>query len=155
LRELEPPPRTASGGSDPAIYQTGVGTGDSMKQAAYRWFCRILILASALGPSLSDAQQENDAPLLQQARAAVAKALNRPAAGISFEGLRLIPDKLGAIVCGTADGKRFLADVTKTPSPPQIEGALSPSMFDYLWNARCRGMSADAAAEILKREMKQ
>ena len=126
-----------------------------MNQSAYRWYYGMIILALALGPSLSDAQQESDAPLLQQARAAVAKALDRPAAGISFDGLRLIPDKLGAIVCGTADGKRFLADVTKTPSPPQIEGALSQAMFDYLWNARCRGMSADAAAEILKREMKQ
>jgi len=126
-----------------------------MNQSAYRWYYGMIILALALDPSLSDAQQKNAAPLLQQARAAVAKALDRPAAGISFDGLRLIPDKLGAIVCGTADGKRFLADVTKTPSPPQIEGALSPSMFDYLWNARCRGMSADAAAEILKREMKQ
>ena len=126
-----------------------------MKQAAYPWICRIFILALALGPSLSDAQHENEGPLLQQARVDVAKALGRPAADVSFEGLRLIPDKLGAIVCGSADGKRFLADATQTPSPPQIEGALSRSLFDYLWNARCRGMSAAAAAEILKREMKQ
>jgi hypothetical protein len=126
-----------------------------MKQAVCRWFYRMLILALALGPSLSDAQHENEGPLLQQARVDVAKALGRPAADVSFEGLRLIPSKLGPIICGSANGKRFLADATQTPSPPQIEGALSRSMFDYLWNARCRGMSAAAAADILKREMKQ
>ena len=126
-----------------------------MKQAAYRWFCRVIVPTLALSPSLSGAQQEDEGSLLQQARVMVAKALQRPAAAISFKGLRLIPDKLGAIVCGTADGKRFLADATTTPSPPQLEGALSPSMFNYLWNARCLGMSASAAAEILQREMKQ
>jgi hypothetical protein len=126
-----------------------------MKQAAYLRLCRMFILVLMLSPSLCDGRQKNEEAALQQARAAVAKALDRPAAAISFEGLRLIPDKLGPIVCGTADGKRFLADVTETPSPPQIEGALSPSVFDYMWNARCLGMSASAAAEILKREMKQ
>jgi len=126
-----------------------------MKQAACLWFCRVIVLALALSPSLSDAQQEDEVSLLQQARAAVAKALDRPAADISFEGLRLIRDNLGDMVCGTANGKRFLADATKTPGPPQIEGALSPSVFNFLWNARCGGMSASAATEILKREMKQ
>ncbi len=126
-----------------------------MKRAACLWSYRAIVLALSLGPSLSCAQQGNESSLLQQARAAVAQALDRPAADISFEGLSLIRDKLGDMVCGTANGKRFLADATKTPGPPQIEGALSPSMFDFLWNARCRGMSAAAATEILKREMKQ
>jgi hypothetical protein len=126
-----------------------------MKRGAYRWFCRAIVLALALGPLLSRAQPEDDGSLLQQARVMVAKVLRRPAAAVRFEGLRLIPDKLGAVVCGTADGKRFLADATRTPSPPQLEGALSPSMFNYLWNARCLGMSASAAAQILQREMKQ
>ena len=126
-----------------------------MKQVTCRWFYRATVLALALGPSLSDAQQENEGSLLQQARAAVAKALDRPAADISFEELRLIPDKLGAIVCGSANGKRFLADATKTSGPPQIEGALNASVFNFLWNARCRGMSASAATEILRSEMKQ
>jgi len=126
-----------------------------MKQAACLWLYRAIVLALALSPSLSRAQQEDEGSLLQQARAAVAKALDRPAADISFEGLRLIPDKLGAIVCGSANGKRFFADATKTPGPPQIEGALSASMFNFMWNARCLGMSAAAATEILKREMKQ
>jgi hypothetical protein len=126
-----------------------------MKQAARLWFYRAIALALALAPSLSRAQQEDQGSLLQQARSAVAKALDRPAADISFEGLRLIPDKLGAIVCGSANGKRFLADATKTPGPPQIEGALSASMFNFLWNARCSGMSAAAATEILRREIKQ
>ena len=126
-----------------------------MTQAACLWFYRAIVLALALSPSLSDAQQDDELSLLQQARAAVAKALDRPAADISFEGLRLIRENLGDMVCGTANGKRFLADATKTPGPPQIEGALSPSMFNFLWNARCRGMSASAATEILKREIKQ
>jgi hypothetical protein len=126
-----------------------------MKQAACLCFYRATVLALAMSPSLSGAQQENEGSLLQQARAAVAKALDRPAADISFEGLRLIPDNLGAMVCGSADGKRFLADATKTPGPPQIEGVLSASVFNFLWNARCRGMSASAATEILTREMKQ
>ena len=126
-----------------------------MKQAACLWLYRAIVLALALSPSLSRAQQEDEGSLLQQARAAVAKTLDRPAADISFEGLRLIPDKLGAIVCGSANGKRFFADATKTPGPPQIEGALNASMFNFMWNARCLGMSAAAATEILKREMKQ
>lgn len=126
-----------------------------MKLAACLWFYRTIVLALALSPSLSVVQQENEGFLLQQARAAVAKALDRPAADISFEGLRLIPDNLGAIVCGTANGKRFLADATKTSALPQIEGTLSAPMFNFLWNARCRGMSASSATEILKREMKQ
>lgn len=126
-----------------------------MKQSACLWCCRAIVLALALGPSRSGAQQGNEGSLLQQARAGVAQALHRPAADISFEGLSLIRGKLGDMVCGTANGRRFLADATKTPGPPQIEGALSPSMFDFLWNARCLGMSAEAATEILKREMKQ
>jgi hypothetical protein len=126
-----------------------------MKQAACLWPYRAIVLALALSPSLSDAQQEDEASLLQQARAAVAKALDRPATDISFEGLSLIRNNLGAMVCGTANGKRFLADASKTPGPPQIEGALSASVFNFLWNARCLGMSASAATEILKREMKQ
>jgi len=126
-----------------------------MKQAACLWPYRAIVLALALSPSLSGAQQEDEVSLLQPARAAVVKALDRPAADISFEGLRLIRDNLGAIVCGTANGKRFLADAAKTPGPPQIEGALSAPMFNFLWNARCRGMSASAATEILMREMKQ
>jgi hypothetical protein len=126
-----------------------------MKQAACLWLYRAIVLALALSSSLSRAQQEDEGSLLQQARAAVAKTLDRPAADISFEGLRLIPDKLGAIVCGSANGKRFLADATRTHGPPQIEGALSASMFNFMWNARCLGMSAAAATEILKREMKQ
>ena len=129
--------------------------GDSIKQAACLWHCSVIVLALALNPSLSRAQQEDEGSLLQQARAAIAKAMGRPTGDIRFDGLRLIPDKLGAIVCGTADGRRFLADATKTPSPPQIEGALSHSMFNYLWNARCLGMSPSAAAEILQREMNQ
>jgi hypothetical protein len=126
-----------------------------MKLAACFWFYRAIVLALAMSPTLSHAQQENEDYLLQQARSAVAKALNRPAADISFKGLKLDPGNLGAIVCGTANGKRFLADATKTPGPPQIEGALSAPIFNFLWNARCRGMSASDATEILEREMKQ
>jgi len=124
-----------------------------MQQAAYVWVPRAMILALLLRPSLSPAQQQSDEAALQQARAAVAQALGRSSADISFEGLRLVQDKLGALVCGTADGKRFLAGPGGKP-PPQIEGALSASMFDYLWNARCRGMSASAAEETFKRELK-
>ena len=126
-----------------------------MKRAAYICCYRAIALALVLSPSLSRAQPDSAGSPLQQARAAVAKALDRPAADINFKGLRLIQDKLGAMVCGTANGKRFLADASRTPGPPQIEGALSASIFDYLWNARCRGMSAAAANEILKREMGQ
>lgn len=124
-----------------------------MKQAAYDWVHCATIIALLLRPSLSAAQQQSDEPALQQARAAVARALGRPSAGLSFAGLRLVQDKLGALVCGTADGKRFLAGPDGKP-PPQIEGALDASMFDYLWNARCKGMSASAAEETFKRELK-
>jgi hypothetical protein len=124
-----------------------------MKQAAYVWVHRAIVLALLLRPPLSLAQQPIDEAALQQARAAVAQALGQPGAGLSFAGLRLVQDKLGALVCGTVNGKRFLAGPAGKP-PPQIEGALSASMFDYLWNARCQGMSASAAEETFKRELK-
>ncbi len=124
-----------------------------MKQAAYVWIHCATIIALLLRPSLSLAQQQSDEAALQQARAAVAQALGRPSAGLSFAELRLIQDKLGALVCGTVNGKRFLAGPAGKP-PPQIEGAMSTSMFDYLWNARCRGMSASAAEETFRRELK-
>lgn len=124
-----------------------------MKPAAYVWVHRAFVLALLLRPALAPAQQQGDEAALQQARAAVAQALGQPGADLSFSGLRLIQDKLGALVCGTVNGKRFLAGPAGKP-PPQIEGALSASMFDYLWNARCRGMSASAAEETFRRELK-
>lgn len=124
-----------------------------MKQAAYVWVPRAIILALLLRPSLSIAQPSDDEAALQQVRTAVAQALGVPGTGISFAGLRLVQDQLGALVCGTANGKRFLAGPDGKP-PPQIEGALDASMFNYLWNARCKGMSASAAEETFKRELK-
>ncbi len=112
-----------------------------------------MILALLLRPPLSLAQQQSEESALQEARAAVAQALDRPSTGLSFEGLKLVQDKMGTLVCGVVNGKRFLAGPDGKP-PPQIEGALSASMFDYLWNARCRGMSASAAEETFKRELK-
>jgi hypothetical protein len=124
-----------------------------MKQAAYVWVQLALALAFLLSPSLSIAQQEDDESMLQEARAAVAKALGRPTTEISFEGLKLVRDNFGALVCGMVNGKRFLAGPAGKP-PPQIEGTLSASVFNFLWNARCQGMSASAATETLKRELK-
>ena len=124
-----------------------------MKQAAYVWVHRAIVLALLLRPPLSRAQQQSEESALQQARAAVAQALGQPRAGLSFAGLKLVQDQLGALVCGTVNGKRFLAGPGGKP-PPQIEGSLSASMFDYLWNARCRGMSASAAEETFRRELK-
>lgn len=124
-----------------------------MKQAACVWPPRAIILALLLNPARVIAQPEIEASMLQQARAAVALALRVPAAGISFDRLRLVRDNLGAVVCGMADGKRFLAGPSGNP-PPQIEGALSAPMFNYLWNARCMGMSASAATDVFRRELK-
>jgi len=124
-----------------------------MKQAAFQWVQLALVLALLIRPSLTAAQHENEASALQRARTQVAQALGVPGAAITFEGLKLVQDKLGEIVCGKANGKRFLAGPSGKP-PPQIEGALSASMFDYLWNARCQGMSASAAEETFRRELK-
>jgi hypothetical protein len=124
-----------------------------MQQAAYVWVHRAMVLALLLAPPWSIAQQENEATVLQAVRTAVAQALGRPSADVSFEGLRLVRDNLGPLVCGVVNGKRFLAGPAGKP-PPQIEGALSAAMFNYLWNARCQGMSASAATEILRRELK-
>ena len=126
-----------------------------MKQAAHAWIYLAAGLALLTSPALSAAQQKADEPLLQQARSAVAKRLGRAPADVSFAGLQLIHDKLGAVVCGSANGDRFLADAGKEIGPPQLESALGASVFNFLWNARCRGMSAAAATEILKREMKR
>ena len=112
-----------------------------------------MVLALCLRPLLSFGQQDSEAAMLQAARTAVAAALHHPTTDISFDGLKLVRDHLGALVCGTADGKRFLAGPAGKP-PPQIEGALDASMFNYLWNARCQGMSASAATEIFRRELK-
>lgn len=124
-----------------------------MKQAAYVWVQLAVVFALLLRPSQSVAQRENDEALQLQARAAVAKALGRPLGDASFKDLRLVRDNLGPLVCGTVDGRRFLVGPSGKP-PPQIEGALSASMFDYLWNARCQGMSASAATEIFRHELK-
>ena len=124
-----------------------------MKQVAYVWVYRAIALALLLRPSLSFGQQESEEPLLQAARTAVAATLGLPTANISFEGLKLVRDNFGALVCGTVNGKRFLAGPAGKP-PPQIEGALDASMFNYLWNARCQGMSASAATEAFRRELK-
>ena len=88
-----------------------------MKQAAYLSLRSVLVLALLLSPSLSRAQQENEGSPLKERASAIAKTIGRPAGDICFDGLRLIPDKLGAIVCGTADGRRFLAGASKPPSP--------------------------------------
>lgn len=124
-----------------------------MKQAACVWAPLAIVLALLLRPSPSAARQEDEKFLLQQARTEVAQALGTPAASVSFAGLKLVRDKLGTLVCGVADGKRFLAGPGGKP-PPQIEGALSASMFDYLWNARCEGMSASNAEEVFRHELK-
>ena len=129
----------------------GMNVADLMKQAACVWFPLALTLLLRSSPSF--AQQEDEKALLQQARTEVARALGAPAAGISFQKLRLVRDKLGTLVCGMVDGKRFLAGPGGKP-PPQIEGALSASMFDYLWNARCEGMSASNAEDVFRRELK-
>ena len=126
-----------------------------MKPTAQAWSCLAAALALLAGAAPSAAQAGADEPLLQQARSAVAKSLGRPPADVAFAGLQLIHDKLGAVVCGTADGTRFLADAGKEIGPPQLESALGTTVFSFLWNARCRGMSAAAATEILKRDLKQ
>ena len=112
-----------------------------------------IALALLAGAALPAAQPAGEEPAFELARTAVAAALARPAAHISFEDLKLVQDRLGAVVCGLADGKRFLVGPSGKP-PPQIEGALSAPLFNYLWNARCRGMSAAAADETLGRELK-
>lgn len=131
----------------------GPRVADLMLQAAYVRLPLAIVLAVLLNPARSIAQQEIEASMLREARAAVARSLRVPAAGISFDGLKFVRDNLGAVVCGTADGKRFLAGPSGNP-PPQIEGALSAPMFNYLWNARCLGMSASAATDVFRRELK-
>jgi hypothetical protein len=126
---------------------------DALKQAAFVRVHIAMVLALLVSPSPSGAQEESEESLLQEVRAAVAKALGGPSADISFAELKLVRDKLGPLVCGTASGKRFLAGPAGKP-PPQIEGALSASMFNFMWNARCRGMSASAAEEVFRRDAK-
>ena len=137
----------------PALPDRGLSLADVMKQDVYVWVHLAIVLAFLLSPSRSLAQQENDESMLQEARTAVANALGRPTSDISFEGLKLVRDNFGALVCGMVNGKRFLAGPAGKP-PPQIEGTLSASMFNFLWNARCQGMSASAATEELRRELK-
>ena len=137
----------------PPRYRPGVVLAGVTKQAACVWVQLAVVLAFLLNPSLSNAEQQDEEPMLQEARTAVAKALDRPGNDISFEGLKLVRDNFGALVCGVVNGKRFLAGPAGKP-PPQIEGTLSASMFNFLWNARCQGMSASAATEALKRDLK-
>lgn len=136
-----------------ALPDRGLRLADLMKQVAYVWVHLAIVLALLLRPSPTIAQQESEESMLQLARTTVATALGRPVTDISFEGLKLFRDNLGPLVCGMANGKRFLAGPAGKP-PPQIEGALSAPMFNYLWNARCLGMSAPAAEETFKRELK-
>ena len=124
-----------------------------MTQANDIWVRLAIVLALLSRPTLSIAQQQDDETVLQEIRTAVATSLGHSDTDISYDGLKLVRDSLGAIVCGMANGKRFLAGPAGKP-PPQIEGALSGSVFNFLWNTRCQGMSASAATEILKRELK-
>ena len=124
-----------------------------MKQTAQVWVQAAFSLALLAGTSLTTAQHGSNESELREVRTTVAQALDRPAADIVFEEFRLVRDKLGTVVCGTADGKRFLAGPAGKP-PPQIEGALNTAMFNYMWNARCGGMSASAAEDAFRRELK-
>src|ERR1700690_739189 len=124
-----------------------------MKQATYVWVHLAIVLAFLVNPSRSSAQQENEEAAFQEARTAVTQSVGRPPADLSFEGLKLVRDKLGPLVCGTVNGKRFLVGPAGKP-PPQMEGALSASMFNYLWSARCQGMSALEAAKAFKDDLK-
>lgn len=125
---------------------------DRMKQTAYVSVPLAAVLVLLLNPAHTIAQQINDAGALQETRTAVAHALGVASADVTFDGLKLVRDKFGTLVCGLANGKRFLAGPAGKP-PPQIEGALDASMFNYLWNARCKGMSASTAEEIFRHEM--
>jgi hypothetical protein len=126
---------------------------DVMKQAAYVWVHLAIAFAFLLSPSPSIAQQESEESMLREARTAVAKALGRPGTDISFEELKLVRDNFGSLICGMVNGKRFLAGPADKP-PPQIEGTQSTAMFNFLWNARCQGMSAAAATEAFRRDLK-
>lgn len=137
----------------PALPDRESSLADVMKHAAYARVHLAIVLALLSSQSSSFAQQDDEESMFQEARAEVAKALGRPSTEISFEALKLVRDNFGALICGTVNGKRFLAGPAGKP-PPQIEGTLSASVFNFLWNARCQGMSASAATEALKRELK-
>lgn len=109
-------------------------------------FLATLLIGSAI------AQESSDEMLIEDAKARMAKSLALPATVITFEELRVSRDQSNAVVCGTANGKRFVAGFGEKAGTPTIEGRFSSSMFNYVWNLRCQGMQTSDAISALGKD---
>lgn len=98
------------------------------------------------------AGQEDDL-LIAKARASVAETLQKSESQVSFGQLRVVHDELGSFVCGEANGQRFLDGPSGRNNKPTLERAYSASVFNLLWNSRCRSMSTAEATASFKRDL--
>jgi hypothetical protein len=102
--------------------------------------------------SLASAQEE-DSLLLARARASVAETLGKSESEVAFESMKVARDQLGIFVCGTANGQRFVDGPSGRQNKPTLDSSLSASVFNLLWNSRCRGMSTADATSEFKRDL--
>jgi hypothetical protein len=110
----------------------------------------LALLMLGIFSSLSFAHEE-DAIVLSKARTSVAETLGKAESEIAFESMKVARDQLGIFVCGMANGQRFVDGPFGKQYKPALERSLSTSVFNLLWNSRCRGMStADTMSEFTR-----
>ena len=120
-----------------------------MRRILHTFFLATLLNGTAI------AQDSSDVILIEDAKARMVESLSLPATAITFEEVRVSRDQSNAVVCGTANGKRFIAGSGKKASTPTIEGRFSPSMFNYVWNLRCQGIKTSDAISSLGKDSRE
>lgn len=112
----------------------------------------VAILASLV--TSAAAQEASDESLIASAKAKVAGSLARPVADISFDDIRVVRDDSGVGICGTANGRRFVSG-TGEKAAATMEGSLSVTVFNYLWNLRCKGMKTSEAGVAFGKDLRE
>jgi hypothetical protein len=107
--------------------------------------------------SSAAAQEPSDESLVTEAKATVSKALGRSEDQIVFERLSVSrgDDRARTVVCGVANSKRFVASTGEKAGAPNIEGNVSPTVFNYLWNLRCAKKKPDEALSTFKEDLRE
>jgi hypothetical protein len=113
----------------------------------------IILITSFIGIVI--AQDFSDETLIEAAKTKMATSLGLPATAINFEDLHVTRDQSNAVICGKADGKRFVAGTGEKAGAPIIERSISTSVFNYLWNLRCQGMQTKDAASAFGKDLRE
>ncbi len=112
-----------------------------------------VVALTLIAPAI--AQDASDETLVREAKVAIVRSLARPADQVAFESVGVSRGNGRTLVCGIANGKRFVAGTGEKAGEPNIEGKLSASVFNYMWNLRCAGMKTEDAASTFGRELRE